>query len=140
MYCPACGTELPHDAAFCSECGIRQPRPSYDVQSVYAAVPKPERERLSGIGFRREGPLGRLASLLSLPATLVGLYLVIRLWGENREESFRVLGALALFAWHRCSSGLCFFRCRCCSAYCFGERQTIPVGVWPRLGGLYLRD
>lgn len=122
MQCPACGTDLPDEAAYCSECGVSQRPDSFDLQSAYSAlpeprntgawgyssgshesqpvvpVPEPVRERPGGMGFRREGPLGKLASLLSLPATLVGIYLAIRFWGDDHGASFRVLGALTLFA------------------------------------------
>jgi hypothetical protein len=53
-------------------------------------------ERPGGLGLRREGPIGALASLLSLHAALAAIYLAVRFWGEDRETSVRVLGALAL--------------------------------------------
>jgi len=60
------------------------------------------------MGLRREGLLGKLASLLSLPATVAGIYVAVTLWGENREASLRVLGALALFALSPFLVGLVF--------------------------------
>lgn len=114
--CWACGTTLPEAAVYCPGCGIPvndddadDLEESYDipgwdpptpsVHEVWTPAPVPEvvRERTSAVGLRREGPIGKLASLLLLPATLVGLYLAIRLWGADRDASLRVLGALALF-------------------------------------------
>jgi hypothetical protein len=126
VYCWACGTKLPKAASFCPGCGIRvdddpdDVEESYDVpgweplaarpHEAWAPAPVPEviREQPRGFGLRREGPIGKLVSFLSLPAGIVAIYLAVRFWGENRELSVRVLIALALTALSPLLAGLVF--------------------------------
>jgi hypothetical protein len=122
VYCWACVTQLPKAANFCPRCGASlahdDPNESYGSgwdapiqtqtpEHPYASrplasippaplAPEPVREQQRGFSLRREGPIGRLVSLLSLPAGIAAIYLAATLWGDNRDAALRVLGALAL--------------------------------------------
>lgn len=124
--CGACGAKLPPGAVYCPDCGIPldepestddflwqglwggpielseatasfgawSPAPGAPNAPSPAALPSPQRSWT----LPREGPLGKLATLLSWPATLAGIYLAVSLWGEDRETALQVIGALALYA------------------------------------------
>jgi hypothetical protein len=60
------------------------------------------------MGFRREGPIGKLVSLLSLPTGIAAIYLAVTLWGVNRDLALRVLAALAITVFSPLLVGIVF--------------------------------
>ncbi len=110
MFCPKCGTELPKNAQFCSECGnsIKEEKTNESVSTV--------EESGSTFGW---GVLG-----FFIP--LVGLILFLT-WKVERPKASKSAGIGALVGF---VSGILFYILIFVIAFVFGYRDAITPSIY----------